>query len=314
MHTQLSKPQRSLDVSCHVGLKGFYKIEAKQPDGTVRMLADWFDNLITDIGLNRLGTGPIVSACRVGTGTAQPAVTDTDLQAPLASTSTVSAANTAQSTAPYYTTVTWTCTFAQGAVVGNISEVGVGWATSGSTLWSRARIKDGGGVDTTITVTAIEQLTVSYQLRWVVPTADVTGSTTIGGVATNWTLRAGTATNGVWGREGVNGSWFYQTGVLGSSPMGRCWMYDGAISAVTAAPSGSQSAAVSITTNTYTNNSLYKDAIANFPIGAITATSSTRSAYFDSTHGAWQIEFTPPIAKDNTKTLALTFRLSWGRT
>ena len=302
-----------------LGLEGFFKIEAIQPDGSRKVLADWFPNLITDLGLNRWGTGAIVQFCGVGTGTAQPLVTDTGLQTPLAFTAGgayTSTASTSSGSAPWSVTANRKFTFAQGAVVGNISEVSVGWAGANGSAWSHARIKDGGGVDTTITVTAIEQLSVTYLLKINVPMVDVVTTPTIGGVVTTATLRASNAAS--------PSAWTDYTGGVGVlfdsmfiNSMGTTYKgitaYNGAIGAITSAPSGTATGGSWASAAAYTNNSLFFDQTYSFSTvqgnlaGGMSAVSVTIPV------GQYQIGFVPAIAKDNTKTLSLTVRTSWAR-
>lgn len=306
-------------IENRLGLEGFFKIEAIQPDGSRKVLADWFPNLITDLGLNRWGTGSIVQFCGVGTGTAQPLVTDTGLQTPLAFTapgSYTSTASTSSGGSPYTFTSNRTFTFAQGAVVGNISEVSVGWAGSNGSAWSHARIKDGGGVDTTITVTAIEQLSVTYLLKINVPMVDVVTTPTIGGVVTTATLRAASATS--------VGSWPDYTGGAGalfdalfiantSSPYKSIVAYDGAIGVITGLPSGATSAGAWASAVAYSNNSLFLDQTFSFSTVQGNLAGGIDAVSIRSPLGTYQIGFVPAIAKDNTKTLSLTLRTSWGR-
>ena len=48
----------------HEDVEGWYKFEAVRPDGTKRLLADWFPNLITDAGLERMaGNGDWMRYC-----------------------------------------------------------------------------------------------------------------------------------------------------------------------------------------------------------------------------------------------------------
>lgn len=323
MQEHHSKPQSSPDAALHTGLQGFFKIEAKQPDGAVRVLADWFPNLITDIGLNRWGTGAIVQFCGVGTGTAQPQVTDTGLTTPLAFTSSgqyTSVPDAAQPSAPYFITLTRTFNFAQGAVVGNISEVSVGWAGSNGSAWSHARIKDGGGVDTTITVTAIEQLSVTYQLRLNIVTTDVVTTPTIGGVVTTVTLRPAQVTSSSWaqvtGGAAAAFDYAYAAANVASGVFRSCVPYVGPIGAVTGTPSGSTgTSAGPMSTGAYANNSLYIDATYPFSISQGNIAGGIGAVLVNAANaGLWQAGFVPSIAKDNTKTLNLTFRLSWART
>src|SRR5690606_31940294 len=64
---KIIEPRRELRVT-H-GLCGRFKLEAERPDGQRRLLADWFPNLITNAGLNRIGTSSgWLTACAVGTG------------------------------------------------------------------------------------------------------------------------------------------------------------------------------------------------------------------------------------------------------
>ena len=156
--------------------------------GTVTLAE--FDNLILDAGLNRLGTGGVANCCQVGTGTSAPAVTDTTLQAYLVGTSTIQA-DSAQSYVagpPAYVTMSRTFRFGTGVAAGNLTEVGVGWATASGSLFSRARIVDGGGSPTTISVLSDETLDVVYTLRAYVP-ADATGSVTLAGTSYGYTMR-----------------------------------------------------------------------------------------------------------------------------
>lgn len=297
-----------------VGMQGRYKIEAIQPDGTTRLLADWFDNLITDIGMNRLGAGASVQWCSVGTGTAQPVQGDTGLQAPLAFTNSYSSSQAAQSTPPYYQTNTRVFTFAQGAVVGNISEVGVGWSGANGTLFSRARIKDGGGVDTTITVTAIEQLSVTYQLRLNIPNTDVVTTPTINGQATTVTVRAALASAVQW--QGAAAALYVFDGRFGVVSANLAFApYNGAIGAVTGGPSGTNLGnSASITQTAYSNNSYYTEFVVNWTISQGNDAGGIDSIGCGTNPGFFQIGFVPPILKLNTQTMQMTYRLAWSRT
>src|SRR5690606_22820586 len=77
-------PLRAIRRSGRVPREGTFKVEA------CRALPP-FRNLITDLGLNRFGSTPSSSVyrqCHVGTGTATPSVTDTQLQTFLATVTT----------------------------------------------------------------------------------------------------------------------------------------------------------------------------------------------------------------------------------
>jgi hypothetical protein len=305
--------QERIDVK--VGLSGRFKFDVRKPDGSIEELLPWFDNLITDGGLNRWGTGAPFLNCQVGTGTNQPAVGDTALQTLLATTTTVAQiSNTAQSAPPYYQTVILQYTFPQGGVIGNIAEVGVGFPGG---LWSRARIKDAGGVDTTITVVALDQLIVSYELRFNIPNVDVVTNQTIGGVSTTITTRAANVTGATWVGGGQlaltvlnSSSGFGSYGPTVSTTMGA---YDGAIGAITSTPTGTSVQSSVVTRGAYSNNSLFVDLTGTFSIAQGNLAGGIDAVSLITYPGQWQMGFVPPIVKVNTQVLTVPFRLSWAR-
>lgn len=291
------------NIELHTGLAGFFKIEAIAPDGTRRLLADWFPNLITDVGLNSLGTNAdYLNNCLVGSGNTAPNVADTSLVAQVATTSNVqSTVSNAQSSPPYYGSVTKTYRFVAGTATGNLAEVGIG----GAVLFSRALILDGGGSPTTITVLSNEVLDVTYQLRVYPATVDVTGSITISAVSYAFTKRAASVTDaGTWGLGALTGG--------GQQVVA----YSGAIGAITTTPSGT-AVGIGVTNSAYGNNNLYRDFTAFFDLNdanfggieSVVANFGPSTGRF----GSIQMQFTPSIPKDNTKTLTLGFRHSWSR-
>lgn len=160
-------------------VEGRYRMEIFKADasgaeveGSRRVAADWFENIITNNGLDFLGGGGgndfganVLVACRVGTGSTPAAETDNALVSHLAGTSTVNLTEQgANSVSPYYGWKRRTFRFALGAVVGNVSEVSVWTALTGGTMFSRALVESG-GAPTTITILADEQLDVVYEAR-----------------------------------------------------------------------------------------------------------------------------------------------------
>jgi hypothetical protein len=191
----------------------------------------WTDNLLTNAGLNAMGQSvELLRYCMVGTGNATPAVTDTTLQAQIAvkdgATSSSSGVETA---APRFGWVRKTFVFPQGAVVGNLNEVGVGWTST--SVASRSLISP------TKSVIAIDQLTVIYELRMYVPTGNFTGSVTIGARTYNYTIRAFNADDGDYGGAAFQSGWAPRVAVLGAGA--RVWNGYGAT--VYGAPAAVQS-------------------------------------------------------------------------
>ena len=175
-------------MKLNAGVSGRYKLVTRKVhdlDNAVGELE--FDNLITDIGLERWATNPIGAKCFIGSGNAPPTVNDTALGAQLAaSTATQNLQNwKAYSAAERWTEATICYRFQPGVTLNSIAEVGVGWDGG---LWSRALVRDVNGNPTTIQLLSDEVLDVYYTLRIQFP-ADVTGSIVLDGVTYDWVLR-----------------------------------------------------------------------------------------------------------------------------
>ena len=79
-------------INLHTGMKGFYRLEVRRHDGTVREtgVAQEFPNLILDSGLDLYGQqNGWLSMCRVGAGSTPPAVTDTNLESQISTTTDI---------------------------------------------------------------------------------------------------------------------------------------------------------------------------------------------------------------------------------
>lgn len=299
-----------------------HKVDADGNIVSSRHLAGPFKNIITDQGLNRMGDNKdYVTCCQVGSGNDTPTASDTALETWVAGTNTLAnnVSRSGSGSAPYYVSCVFTYRFPAGSATGNLSEVGVGWATSGSALYSRALILDGGGSPTTITVLSDEILDVTYQHRTYSPTTDVVDEITISGDTYDYTLRAALANtpNTTGATEGTG--WGIHGGFTHSSA--QCtdagtnyaanYMMTGAIGSVTSQPSGTRNVIGGFTNVAYSNNSLYRESILNW--GLAQGNSTFTSVVFSFGWCCYQIQFDPVIPKDNTKVLELTFRHSWSR-
>ena len=124
----------------NIGLSGEYRLVVRRVvDGGVTRDTGWIPNLITDAGLNRLGSGGWSGWCHIGTGTTAPAVGDVALAAQAASTSsTVPGGATSNSGSPLYrTTTTLAYRFNTGQLNGNYTEVGISWGNGGTFIGLR---------------------------------------------------------------------------------------------------------------------------------------------------------------------------------
>lgn len=323
------------DQTTHIGvsLKGEYNVTIKRANGTIDETG-WFDNIILNQGLDRImtsvwpsGGANIMTYICVGSGSAPTSANQTYLSGTVVASVAGAFTSAVNSGSPsYVTTTVYTYTFGLGSVVGNISELGVGWGTTSGTLFSRALIVDGGGNPVTITVTNQDQLIIQYRLLSSMTTSDVTGSVVLDGNTYDYTGRAlvahGLHTGGAscWGAAAISQGSSGTTGVLlygtGSS-LG---------SATSSYPTGTAVDTVpGVVLGAYTNGSFVRDitftwspSIGN-PSGGVKCIAfgpykNGGSGYTtpagNNQLGQYQYEFTPIIPKDNTKSLSLTFRLS----
>lgn len=295
-----------------IGMSGRYKLAAVNAEtGEVREETPWFDNLITDAGLERIGANGVSTYCMVGSGSAAPAVTDTTLATWVADTSSVQAtSNVVATVAPWYVAHRRVYRFAVGVAAGNLTEVGIGWSTTA--VFSRTLIKDGNGNPTTLTVLPSEFLDVTYEFRLYCPAEDIPLSVSLAGTTHTGVIRAAFVTDPEeWSPVNVLG------GGMGSTYGTVLAGYSGAtLGAQTGAPAG---ASTSGSSNTYV--------VANYVAGSkkrtITCTvglnelnlaGGINAMLFSPLRaGAFQMSFSPPIPKTSAQTLSLTFELSWGR-
>lgn len=291
-------------------MAGWFKLEAVRADGSRRLLADWFPNLIVNAGLDAIGNNATwLSQCFVGSGNNAPANTDTSLQTLVASTSSINVNTQGNSgSSPWFGTTTNTYRFAIGVATGNLAEVGVG--TDATHIFSRALILDGGGSPTTITVLSSEALDVTYQLQNNSPTADVTGSITIAAVSYAYTVRAANANGTTQWAVGSHGD---QGGLGGITPT----VFNGAIGAVTGQPSGT-SATGAGANSAYSNGNHFTDALISFSLVQGNVSGGVAALLFSlgqggSSLGEMQIGFVPSIPKDGSHTMTLGVRHTWAR-
>lgn len=307
------------------GVAGKYKLRTGRRDTNGNEIttydSGWFDNIITDAGLNLMGSDGYLNACQVGSGSAAPSAGNTSLVSFVAGTTTITnVVSAAQASAPYYGSLTLTFRFAEGDAAGNLSEVGIGTAATGGTLFSRALITDSGGSPTTITVLANEFLDVTYQLQLVPPTTDSTFNVTDAGPAGTVhavTLRASEVTST---DSGAGIGWSPRqagtgTGAIELATGTGVRVYNNVIGAITESPTGTADNVTSIVNDAYVNNSLEKTATATFGLPDGNLSGSIKSLRFQFySAGTWQAEFNPVIPKTNTETLTLDLEVSWTRT
>lgn len=313
-------PRRFVDVEVpqgKVGVQGKFRLKSFYPaavradgsvaaDGVIRE-TPWFSNLILDAGLNRRGTGGIITGMAIGTGSSAPAVGQTQLDT-LAHWTTASGTGhntfSVAGASPYNNQRLHVYRTTLGALNGNYTEVGAGWGST--TLFSRELIRDALGAPTTFPVTSDQQVDIEYALQVYPPLTDFTDTITI----------TGSGSHDVTGRAALVNSvsyWGVSNGYIYLVPS-NSFCTDGAIGAITGSPSGSSSSVSSAPSDTYINNSLTRTGYCSFGLTAGNLSGGIRSMVASWTGTAtFQYEYNPVIAKDGTKTLVLNFSTSWAR-
>jgi len=304
-----------------------FRAQKYRSDGTITYQGPWFKNTVLNVGLDQLAEAYNIvpydnsrSAIRylnVGTGTTEPAVTQTGLATWLAATNSFydsiahdySVGDVGTST-PCYKSWQATYEFAIGNCTGNLTELGLSNA-SNSTYYNRQLFRDELGDPTTITVLSDEGLRVTvksimYSTLAVDETAD--GTFDLDSVST-----AATTTQ-------LGGNWLTSTssynynmpGYVGGSAGGS----NGVVRLATAisAFTGPTSASM----QTYTAGNFYRDTDLTWSPGTFVGDWKKIRTYFFyaasfSSYAVFEIELTTAETILDTEEITMTLRRSWGR-
>lgn len=309
-----------MKIGISIKYAGYMRVEVLHAEGSCTDTG-WFKNLITNQGLDMLGNwagngsiGYIPTHVAVGTSNTAPTITDTQLGNEIAHFPANGSNNPLSAAAyvagpPTYWSYTGTWTFTQGAVVGNLAEIGFGGMKVGDTvveLMSRSLIKDGSGNPTTLPVTATDILRINYELREYIDTTDHNTTCTISGTTYTNVVRRVAITSPPPGYPYIA---FYSAGI------NRSTSYNGALAAVTAAtPTGSSGGFVNCTLTPYVTGTYFMEATASAGISTWNVSGGISVLTIESyKFGNWQVSFSPVIPKDNTKQLTITWHVSWTR-
>lgn len=269
-----------------------------------------FDNIFLDQGLNALGTKSMPGYIWLGSGSAEPHPSNTQLVNFVArsneSSLRIPTTHGVNGSAPYYTWSRIGVRFDPLGVNVNLSELGLGTETE---LYTRALIKDANGIPTTLTILSDEILDIAYMVRIYAPTTDATGQITLGGNiggTYNWIARASyVTTNGAYHSR----FWAVQRS---ASYTGYATVYDGPLGDITQEPSGDGCNAthecVPYVQNSFTSKSVVSvDTTQGNFVGGI------RSITLCLGWGDYQMQFDPAIPKTDLDTLSLTFAVTYAR-
>lgn len=303
-----------------LGMMGLVSWELTRRGKVIRNSGGWHKNLITDGGMDNMTAATWVQnlfAAQVGTGSATPAVTDSGLQAPVA-TAWVNMAQTVVSTyvagPPDYWYRRRAVTFSELLANGNLTEFGI--RSIGAIFFARQLLKDGTGTPTTIVKTSLDQLTINYEYRIYPPTVDV-GPTvvSVSGVNYDVTTRTANAASGFGWAQVLAGGWTawsrplaYETDVL---------------AARTSALAGTETNGGDGTQTAYSSGSFrlenrfeWDTGVANYATGIGGFNHFDSAASFGNgiaPNEMFQSVFSPKLPKTNTKKLVLYFQRTWAR-
>jgi len=290
-------------------------IEAKT--GKVKQHLE-FPNLITDAGLNFIGSGTklddLYTTFAVGTGTTPPAVTDTALESSIATTTNDEGAtdlDTTQSSPREYSSRKRTRVFLETEANGDLTELG--WVYGGLAV-NRSLFKDVAGNVTTVYKTNNDILKVVYEYKIFAPQGDVSGTFDLGAGSgsTSYIIRPQNVNNALgWGALRTSMGDYstpfakvHETMALGS----RTGDND-------PSPSDEES---SNTFTTYVTGSFYRDMEyvwtypdANFSTGISLITWNPWYASGD--RAIWQMFLSSSVEKTNLNKFTIKFRQSWDR-
>lgn len=305
----------SIELNSAVG--GRYRIEVSDTK-TKELKTDtgWFDNLITNQGLDFIGTmtsgANNVNTCRVGSGTAIPIVTDVGLQTPITGSAGYTFVSSTVTQLPdnvrKFSTV-YKYNFAAGALVGTIREVTVGWGTGNVSAFSRSLLKDVNGNAIEVIVTANDLVTVYYELSTYVTTVDTVSTVSIGGTSYTLTIRPLV----------VNSSYINSWGSANSSyPVSRGLYY--VVAAYTSTMTWDSTSSVNYTTSSsmstvsnYVNGSYERAVTLNITNGSVV---NVRALYLYTSYclcGQWGFIFNTDVVKAANQKLDFVAKMKWGR-
>lgn len=302
-----------------------YKVGFKEP---VQVVGP-FPNLLTDYGLNRVGTASFSeyqARIYVGTGSTPPAPTDVSLVAYRANSNSFTDLGVIYGGAPdYWAQRAYVWKFGIGAASGNLTEVGMGTGTATGVphehkLLSRALIVDSGGAPVTVTVLPDEYLDVTYAIRHYPHIPDVTQIINISGVSYTFTHRQAYASS----QHSTNSNgmmmWTSSIGTYTGTSAGTPPSLGSVTGTLTNA--GAQGACTP-THQSYSDGSLTRrvkitaglsDSNLAYGIrGMQPIISSNNNPTFGFIGQYKQITISPGIPKDNTKVLEFFGNISWAR-
>lgn len=306
-----------MSACMNTAVGGRYRVEVSDAaTGELKKDTGWFDNLITNQGLDTFGTmtsgASNITTCRVGSGTATPVVTDVGLQTPLNGTAYYTWFSNTFTQLPDNVrkfSTTYRYKFDAGAVVGTIREVTVGWGANNVSAFSRSLLKDVGGNPIEVTVTSTDLVTIYYELSTYVTTVDTISTVNIGGNSYTLTIRPLNVTSGMTSRwASAEGSYSASRGlyyVVSANIGDMTW------DSTTSVTVSSNNA--TYTTANYVNGSYERLITLNITNGAVVNVRALALVTSYMCIGWWGFIFDRDVVKAANQKLDFKVKMKWGR-
>lgn len=302
-----------------IGVQGRFQFTKRHAvTNEITQQTDWMDNIVLNSGLDLMAAGSWFGGVVVGTGNSTPVVTQTNLDARFAASTTQqgSTVNGVSAEAPYYGFSRKTFRFAAGVFNNTIlSEVGILSGNTSSAIINRALIVDTQGNPTSITMLNDEYLDVTVEVRVYPHASDQVGSIAIMNrdqvaQTVNYTIRP----------ANINQAASYKIGTsmraTVSASNNALLAYSGAIGTMEYVPSGtnrwtSTASAITHTIAAYVGGSFQVVHTVSLPVAQ--GNSSLSSFLIYTPLGLYQIGFDVALSKTSTQTMTFKYVVSWGR-
>lgn len=293
---------------------GTYSIYSVSSEDT-EVLLGTTDNLVVDNGLdliNNSGSSEILYTCVVSSDTSQISPYTNQIPSIVASSSNRIASSYGSSDSPpffYWYRVTFE--FDAGAANGNLTKVGI--TNSSGSLFSVAMFKDPEGNPTTIQPISNERLRVVYDYKVYVAVSDVViedvkvfkNSDNLYKI----TIRPAAVNSAEIARDLHRG--LFITNYYGNYSLNA---YRGNIGKITSTPSELLFRKDdAFTPQPYTNGDFVKFFKTNISLNEFNHASGISSFLFSTSRGAYQIQFEPPLIKNNNQIMNIKLPITSGR-
>jgi len=293
----------------------FFRVEKYKKHGVITYAGPWFKNTVLNVGLDQIATGqslaPGVGALRwinVGTGTSEPAATQTGLDTYLASTNTTYGGMTYDYSNgdelagnPAWRSFQRTLEFAIGSCTGNLTELGLS-RTSNANYFNRQLFRDDLGDPTVITVLSDEGIRITVKLVVYAPMA--VGETASADFSINGSTKTATITQ-------LGGDWLTEE----RSYIILCYMDRSGWTSI-ATETGSFINFDSVSLSGYSSGSFYRDAEYTWSPGTFVGEwkkIGRMVRLYLASPDIFEIELSTAETITDTDELKITLRQSWGR-